>query len=293
ACFHPSYFAETPTASMRKLPVVAREVERLGLARLHDPGSVDPSVLMRLHDPDYVRSFLSGKGSLASSQGWTWTPQIRDGVLAIQAGQLRGAQMALEQGLAANIAQGFHHSCYGQGGGYCTFNGLALVAQENPGLRVGVLDCDAHEGNGTAEFTRRLNNLYNITLYGSSSGAKPGPRSLHYPLPQAGRRFEIFLTRLTEGLAQMRDWKIDLLIYQAGADPHEDDPLGDMGMSTHQLMERDRCVFVFCRTHGIPVLFVLAGGYQEPIETALLPLHVNTFRAASEAFGFQSGDFNL
>jgi acetoin utilization deacetylase AcuC-like enzyme len=282
-CFSPRYYADTPTASMRKLPLVAAEVEKSGYAELIDPGALDPAILQNLHDPLYVEQFCTG-GILASSQGWEWSPQIRDGVLAINAGQLRAAQLALEHGIAANIGQGFHHATYSSGGGFCTFNGLALVAQQYSHLRVGVLDCDEHQGNGTEEFTERLENLFNFTIYGSPFGKKGKNRSINRYLPRVTRKFNLYKEALQDGFCQIKEWDIQLLIYQAGADPHTNDPLGRLGLTTQQLFERDRLVFDFIHKSHIPSFFVLAGGYQEPIETALVPLHVQTFKAAVEAF---------
>lgn len=284
-CFAASYYAETRTASMRKLPVVAQLAEQQGFALLVDPGSIDPEKLRRLHNPFYVEAFLSGEGALARSQGWPWTPEIRDGVLAIQAGQIKAAEMALEEGIAANVAQGFHHARYERGSAYCTFNGLALVAQEFPDLKIGVLDCDEHQGNGTAEFTERLPNLYNFTIYGSSLFAIETERSVHRQLERVSGAFQRYLSVVEEGCEQLRAWEVDLVIYQAGADPHLDDPLNTLGLSTSQLYQRDRQVFRWLREAGIPAFFVLAGGYQEPISEKLAPLHVNTFRAASECYG--------
>jgi len=284
ACFSEVYFAATPTASMRKLPLVAHETVSRGYTRLVDPGLFDPAKLMRLHDPQYVYSFLSGKGRLASSQGWGWTPQIRDGVLAINAGQIKGAELALQEGVAANVAQGFHHATYERGNGYCTFCGLALVAQEFKDLKVGVLDCDQHQGNGTAEFTQRLPNLFNWTIFGTTFGAPEFERSINRPLRSCTNHFETYRNALQEGLDQMERWKVDLLLYQAGADPHIDDPYGSLGLTSGQLRERDRLVFQFAKDHSIPILFVLAGGYQEPIESKLIPLHVATFEEAVDAF---------
>ena len=89
---------------------------------------------------------------------------------------------------------------------------------------------------------------------------------------------------LHAGFDWIRRWQSDLLIYQAGADPHLDDPLGTLGMTTAQLFERDQEVFRFCKASRLPTFFVLAGGYQEPLEEKLVPLHVNTFRAAHEIY---------
>ena len=283
-CFSESYFADTPTASMRKLPAVAKAVQKAGYAELVDPGSIDPAKLRRLHDPGYVEAFLKGEGMLASSQGWPWTAQIRDGVLALNAGQIVATNHALRMGIAANVAQGFHHARYPGGGGFCTFNGLALVAQEFPELKVCVLDCDQHGGNGTEDFTRRLPNLFNFTINGSAYGCVTRDRSICLNLEPVTHCFEVYRAALQAAFDQIKHWKPDLVIYQAGADPHIDDPLGTLGMTTEQLFLRDQEVFRFCQEANYPTFFVLAGGYQEPIQEKLVPLHLNTFRAAYEVY---------
>ena len=283
-CFSPAYGADTPTASMRKLAPVARQAVERGFAEIIDPGSIEVEKLRRLHAPEYVEAFVNGRNPLASSQGWEWTPQIRDGVLAIQAGQLAGARLALEHDIAANIAQGFHHAIYSQGSAYCTFNGLALVAQEHPQKTICVLDCDEHGGNGTEAFTLRLPNLSQCTIHGSRFACRGTERSRCFTLAAVTDDFGIYESALEQSFAQILRWRPDLLLYQAGADPHTNDPLGSLGMTTEQIKQRDRMVFQYCAQHSIPVLFVLAGGYQEPVETELAPLHVNTFEAAAAAF---------
>ena len=279
-CFSPLYSADTPTASMRKLGPVAWHAVGRGLAEVEVPDPIDPEKLRRLHAPEYVDAFLEGKQPLASAQGWSWTPQIRDGVLAMHGGQLLGTKLALEHGIAANVAQGFHHAGYVWGSCFCTFNGLALVAQEFPKLRVFVLDCDEHGGNGTEEFTHRLPNLFNFSINGTGFGMRGGERSICRTLRRVTDDFGLYHQALDEAFDKIESWRPDLILYQAGADPHINDPLGSLGMTTEQMFERDRIVFQRCKERRVPVLFVLAGGYQEPIETKLLPLHVNTFRAA-------------
>jgi acetoin utilization deacetylase AcuC-like enzyme len=285
AFFADSYSADTPTASMRKLAPVARAAEAAGYVRLHDPGLIDREPLRRLHDPDYVRAIITGQGPLASSMGWTWTPRIRNGVLAMNAGQIKGAHLALARGIAANVAQGFHHARPGHGGGFCTFNGLALVAQEFPDKRVFVLDCDEHCGDGTALFTKSLPNLFNFSINGTNWGMHEGERSLCRNLSPLKGDFFPYREALMEAFGAALSWKADLILYQAGMDSHVDDSMGSGLMTTEQLVERDSLVFRFFRQKRIPVLFVLAGGYQTPIEEKLVPLHLNTFRAAYEEWG--------
>jgi acetoin utilization deacetylase AcuC-like enzyme len=269
---------------MKKLGPVARAAESAGYVTLHDPGLIDRDRLRSLHDPDYVRAFITGKGDLAASQGWKWTAKIRTGVLAINAGQLEGARMAMEHGIAANVAQGFHHAKPERGWYYCTFNGLALVAQEFPGKRIFVLDCDEHCGDGTAEFTKVLPNLFNFSINGTNWEMLENDRSICRTLNQVKKDFTPYRNALEEAFQTIRSWKPDLIIYQAGVDPHVDDPISSHSMTTEQLLERDRMVFRFCRSEKIPVLFVLAGGYQTPIEEKLVPIHLNTFKAAHEEY---------
>lgn len=281
-CFSPTYSAITPTPSMTKLAMVANAAVQAGYAQLHDPGTVDPHLLRRLHDPRYVDAFLAGQEPLASTPGWDWTAAIRDGVLAINAGQLAAARLARAHGIAANIGNGFHHATWAEGADFCTFNGLALVALAHPEWRVFVLDCDEHCGNGTASFTPRLPNLFNYSICGTEWDYLSNERSRCHRLPPVTGEFESYREALREAFACALDWRPDLIIYQAGADPHQDDPLGSLHLTTQQLLERDRWVFRFARKAGIPLFFVLAGGYQKPIETKLVPLHLNTFKAACE-----------
>ena len=286
--FSEEYYADTDTASMRKLTPVAKTAESKGYANLVEPYKYDIiDKLKKLHDPDYVNSFDKGIRPLCNSQGWDWTKEIRNGVFAINRGQLTAAKLAFEKGISANVAQGFHHAGYRSGCGFCTFNGLALVANEYPQKNVFVLDCDQHGGNGTQEFIgRKLNNLEQITINGSNFGCYEGipEKSICITLSPITKDWSAYEEALEFSFEEITERSPDLVIYQAGADPHIDDPLGSLGMTTEQMRERDRLVFEFLSKSGLPSMFVLAGGYQEPIETELVPLHVNTFEEASSAY---------
>jgi acetoin utilization deacetylase AcuC-like enzyme len=265
---------------MRKLPLVARRVEEGGFAELVEPLPVSRSDLERIHDPAYVRDILSGDGPLSKCAFGSWSEDYRNGVLAINGGNLLAARMALEDGIAANVAQGFHHAAPSSGGGYCTFNGLALVAALQPETEVFVLDCDEHGGDGTAEFTERLPNLFNFSICGTSMGAIEGARSIIRRVPaEDENQGRLVLDEALNLIAQKRP---GLVIYQAGMDPHREDPLSCSKMSAEFLARRDELVMqTLALDLGIPFFFVLAGGYQEPMEEKLVPLHVRTFEIAS------------
>ncbi len=147
-----SYFANTSTPSMRKPPLVARGAADAGYATLFDPTPVAAAELAKIHPAAYVENILTGKGPLSHCAFGFWSEDCRDGVLAIDGGNLLAARMALEHGIAANVAQGFHHASSRNGGGFCTFNGLALVAAMHPDLDIFVLDCDEHGGDGAQRF---------------------------------------------------------------------------------------------------------------------------------------------
>lgn len=267
---------------MEKLQYVAQAVVEQSLAELIEPGEIDPEILRTLHDPSYVDAFLQGKTPLAGMSSFKWSEQLRDAVLAIQAGQLKAADIALSEGMCANIAQGFHHAVYEYGGGFCTFNGLALVAQQHPDKKVFVLDCDQHGGNGTAEFTTRLPNLFNFTIFGLRYGCRDFERSIGRYISIYDGTFAKYEQALYEAFEQILIQKTDLLIYQAGMDCHQADPYGSAWFDTAALYQRDCMVFEFAKKHRIPMMFVLAGGYQALPE--LVKLHVSTFRAASQFY---------
>ncbi len=282
ACYSETYLAESRMATLSKLGAIATAVERHGLAERVEPPPIELERLRRLHDTAYVDAFLKGEGRLARSSNLPWSPRLRDAVLATLGGQALGARLALAEGVAANIASGFHHALPDRGGGFCTFNGLALVAQENPTRRVAVLDCDEHGGNGTEAFTERLPNLYNFSIHGSSFGCHGAERSRARRLPPLRGDFTAYREALEEAFDQLLRWRTDLLLYQAGMDCHQGDPLGSLGVTTEDLQERDRLVFEFARDHDIPVLFVMAGAYQ-PLPD-VVGLYTRTFQVATTTF---------
>ena len=178
---------------------------------------------------------------------------------------LSAARGALGNGLVAcSPTSGFHHAGVDSGYGYCTFNGLMVTAltlkAEGKVGRVGILDCDQHYGDGTAEIM-----------------AAQGTDWIHHVSqehwsPGDARPFINKLPEVVRGFANS-----DLLIYQAGADPHLNDPLGGF-LTTEELAERDRIVFSVAKLIGVPVVWNLAGGYQEPV-SRVLEIHTNTMVA--------------
>lgn len=269
---------------MEKLALVAQVLSDYDYVRFYEPKDLDVALLKTLHEAHYVEAFLTGEPrKLATIQGFKpWNVKLRDAVLAVNAGQLQAAELAFEHGLAANIAQGFHHATPDFGCAYCTFNGLALIAQQFPDKRIFVLDCDQHGGNGTAEFVLKLPNLYNFSIYGQAFGCASYERAeTRYIHPTQGN-FHDYQQAIHEGFAAAQAWGADLIIYQAGMDCHQDDPHGSAWFSTDLIEQREQLVFRLGKNSQIPLLFVLAGGYQK-LEK-LIPLHVRTFEIAQAIY---------
>jgi acetoin utilization deacetylase AcuC-like enzyme len=240
---------------------------------------VTPKDLCRVHERKYVESVLS----LREANGFgTFSAEVARSLLWTSGSFVAAAEHAWTTGLVAcSPTSGFHHAEYAGGGGYCTFNGLMVAAERliRGGVnRVGVLDCDAHYGNGTADILQCVGRLED--------------RVEHFTRghPDYGVNAKRFLDSL-EGL--LGDWSVEgveLVLYQAGADPHVDDPLGGM-LTTEELRERDRIVFSTCQKLGLPIAWNLAGGYQERRAAAgaerlrpVLDIHDNTMRECVRAF---------
>lgn len=282
--FHPHY-APDDVPSLARLGAAARHLHERGLADLVAPQLLDRTVLRDLHSERYLEAFEYGIEPLASSQGIAWSPRIRDASYAMLAGQLAAVEHALGHGIAMNLARGFHHAVFERGAGFCPLNGLALVAHRHPGLKVFVVDCDEHGGNGTEEYAARLPNLYNASMFGTRFGCIGNARSWPYEvrLARDGRRAHLAALQRIE--ARVREVRPDLLLYQAGADSHEHDPKSRSGFSARALAERDLRVFAMARRLAIPVVVVVAGGYQDA--DAIARINATTVRSAMRVFARQ------
>ncbi len=277
AFFDESYApAEEPLFA--RLHNTASKLERLGLVNLKAPTPLPMQLLRGMHEERYLDAFLSGEEPMASRQGIRWSPRVRDASLAMLGGQLDAGEEAMRCGIAMNIARGFHHAVYASGSGFCPLNGLALLAHAWPQRKVMVIDCDEHGGNGTEEFAARLPNLYNVSVFGTRFGCRGGTRSWAFMVRARSEGFARYLEALREAEKIVDAHRPDLLVYQAGADCHEDDPKSLTGLTTKQLFERDVAVFRIARMRGIPILFVVAGGYQGADRVARF--NANTVRAA-------------
>lgn len=234
---------------------------------LVEPDPVTVQQLYRVHDERYVRGVLSGRFENGFGNR---DPLVAESLLHTSGAMVAAARAALQDGTnTCAPVSGFHHAGYDCGGGFCTFNGLMVAAADvlASGLarRVGILDCDQHYGNGTDDILKVVD-FDDTVVHFTQGGAQRQVASM-------------FLIGLPE-LMRRNFSRCDVLLYQAGADPHIKDPLGGW-MTTGQLRHRDRLVFQVAAAMGVPVAWDLAGGYQRDELGGIAPvleIHDNTMR---------------
>lgn len=243
--------------------------------------------LLRCHDPAYIRRVLDGGLSDREQRriGFPWSPALARRSVRTVGGTLAACRAALEDGVAANLAGGTHHAFREHGEGYCVFNDAAIAARamqaERRVRRIVILDCDVHQGNGTAALTQGDPSIFTFSIHGAKNYPVHKEQSdLDLELAD-GTTDEDYLPLVEEGVMRaLAASGADLAIYLAGADPYERDRLGRMKVTMAGLAERDRLVFGLCRSAGLPVAVVMAGGYAPDIED-IVRIHAATVRIAA------------
>ncbi len=285
---------------IRKFRLVREAIERSGLpVRLLSPERISDEDLLRVHTPEYLRAIAAGEPlELAQSQKFPWSPGLAEAVRWTNGGCVAALSAALEDGIAGNLASGFHHAHADHGEGFCTFNGL-IVALERAAaegrIRRGlVVDMDLHYGNGTASLLAARPHLFGLSIYGNwykknlayrdvtAERAPDTENSWSVPVPAGAggaAYLEILDAHLGPAIERARP---DVILFQAGADPYREDPYSPLDLGHEDLMARDEHVFRTARARGIPVAWVLAGGYTRDV-TKVVEVHLNTFRAAAQA----------
>ena len=269
--FSPDYVAAAESFdTTRKSGWIAESLERDPVQGIEivapDPLTFDQ--LAMVHDPAYVRAVRTGKPlDLAQSQNFLWDPGMWRAVTASNGGVVAAARAALSDRVSGSLSSGLHHAQRDQGASFCTFNGLVVAAKtvlSEGAQSVLIIDLDAHCGGGTHlliagddnfsgdERIRQLDVGVNVLdAYWMS-----GHNTLDI-VRDAGR----YLPTIEARLAAL-DGSFDLCIYNAGMDPDERCMIGGFpGITAEVLRRRDEMVFSWAKAHGVPIAFVLAGGY--------------------------------
>jgi acetoin utilization deacetylase AcuC-like enzyme len=302
--YHPGFAAPIGEGHMmpiRKFALVAEGLRDDPAAEFFEPAAATETDLLRVHTPAYIEAVRTGQPrGLAESQKFPWTPALYPSVCLTNGACLAAAEQALISRVAAALVSGFHHAHADHGEGFCTFNGLVVAADAllaaRAAARVAVLDLDLHYGNGTASLAAARPYLTVLSLYGNDYMNNlvyrdvrqchhvDGPNHFSVALPAGldGDGLQKLLgLHLPKLLSRGRP---DLLLYQAGADPYFEDPFSPLALDHAALRARDMTVFEFARSEGIPIAWVLAGGYTADVRK-VVQVHLNTFEACREVYG--------
>ena len=262
-------YSYSPSAGKPALAIESWQALDIPITIL-DPTAATVDELCYAHANTYVEKVLA---CLSDNGFGNRSPEVAASLPYTTGAFISAAKEALSNGkVAVAPVSGFHHACYYNGGGFCTFNGLIMAAQvlKKAGLanKVGILDFDQHYGDGTVDIIRVRELGDWLAQY--SAGAE------YRRADQA----EGFLQRIPELVNRFAD--CDIILYQAGADPHIADPLGGW-LTTAQLAERDRLVFENAKSWNIPIVWNLAGGYQYNFRE-VLDIHDNTLKACAKVY---------
>ena len=251
--------------------------------------------ISRAHDVDYLARVVAGTLDRQEVRriGFPWSEAAVERSRRSAGATIAAAREALASGCAVNLAGGTHHALPGRGEGYCIFNDSAIAARalqaEGRIRRAIVIDCDVHQGNGTAAIFAGDPTVFTFSIHGRNNFPFHKERSdLDVELDDRTGDEE-YLARLSDGLERaLAAAQADLAFYVSGADPHERDRLGRLALTREGLAARDRLVFSLCGSAGLPVAVSMAGGYGQRIEETV-EIHLQTVAAAREAWARSPG----
>ncbi|WP_146872585.1 histone deacetylase family protein [Halovibrio variabilis] len=291
---HPGYTIDLPVSHpfpMEKFRVLRQRLGEQSLATpiewlTPNPASID--ALARVHTRTYLDAFLHGTLNRVAQRrsGFVWSQALVERVRLETGGTLMTLEVALASGLACNSAGGTHHAHADAASGYCLINDLAVAAAHALALgwveRVLIVDCDVHQGDGTARLFEGVSGVFTFSMHaGGNFPAHKAKSDLDVALPN-GMEDEAYLAVLASRLpGLLAAYQPDVVLYDAGVDVHRDDRLGYLALSSQGLYARDAYVLTCCREAGIPVAAVIGGGYDRDI-VVLADRHAQLHRAAAD-----------
>jgi len=252
------------------------------------PAAATDKELLRVHHPDYLGKVVSGTldDRAVRRIGLPWSPELVERSRRTVGGAIAACRAASADGVAVSLAGGTHHAFPDHGAGYCIFNDVAVAVRamqaEGRARRVLIVDCDVHQGDGTAAIFAGDSSVFTFSIHGAKNFPLHKERSdLDVELPDATGDAD-YLNALEIGLERSLALACaDLAIYLAGADPYVGDTLGRLALSQEGLAARDRLVFDQCRAAGLPVAVVMGGGYAKNIQDTVA-IQLKTVRTAAQ-----------
>jgi len=256
-------------------------------ADLHEAPEASWQDIRLVHDASYADAVANGTVAREIQRriGFPWSPGMVERSRRSVGATIAAARVALDDGVAANLAGGTHHAFADRGEGFCVFNDVAVairvLQRDNHARRVAVVDLDVHQGNGTAAIFAGDDDVFTFSMHGEKNFPfKKEVSDLDVALPD-GTGDDYYLGSLRSHLDAVLDrHQPDFVFYLAGADPYEGDRLGRLKMTIEGLRARDELVLHACRRRGLPVAISMSGGYALDVD-AIVTIHTNTIRVAA------------
>jgi acetoin utilization deacetylase AcuC-like enzyme len=314
----------------QKYRLIQKRLLESGIAEASDfvaPQPASDEDILLVHTPEYVHKLKSGTLSAQEEQQMEvpYSPELVKAFWLSAGGSILAADLALKDGMACNIGGGFHHAFPDHGEGFCVIHDVAVAIkrmhQKGKIARAMTVDCDVHNGNGTAViFPPRIRpghplpsasasqrdiytanpeapksndgelDVFTISLHQANNyPAHKPPSSIDINLPD-GTNDDEYLGWLDQSLSSaFRQFEPELICYIAGADPYKEDQLGGLSMTIEGLKKRDELVLRVAKARNVPVMITYAGGYARRVEDTVT-IHCNTVLAAREAFNHLTTD---
>jgi len=293
--YSPYYYAdigEGHVFPIRKFELVRDKLlkeETLRQNEIAEPQPAKIEDVLLVHTEDYITRLRNGTLTTREIRrlGLPWSKSlVRRSFLACS-GTINAARHALKNGVASNLAGGTHHAFPDRGEGFCVLNDVAVairvLQKGNLAKKFLIVDCDVHQGNGTAFIFKDDADVFTFSMHGAKNYPLFKEKSmLDIELPDKTGDAE-FLGILNKALPRIFLHNPDLVFYLGGADPFEKDKLGRLGLTIEGLQQRDEMVLSFAKNKKIPIVTTMSGGYAQDINDTV-EIHCNTIRAVKRVF---------
>ena len=293
--YSPFYYAdigENHVFPIKKFELVRDKLLAEGTLRsseIVEPEPAKVADVLLVHTEDYVTRLRDGTLTTREIRrlGLPWSKALVRRSFLATSGTINAARHALNNFVASNLAGGTHHAFPDRGEGFCVLNDVAVaikvLRKENLARRFLIVDCDVHQGNGTAFIFKADADVFTFSMHGAKN----------YPLFKENSTVDIelpdrtgdaeFLETLDEALPRIFVHEPDLVFYLGGADPFENDQLGRLGLTINGLRRRDEMVLSYAKEREIPIVTTMSGGYAKDINDTV-EIHCNTIRAVKTVF---------
>ena len=294
--YHPDYVTPLPPGHRFPMSKFGQLYELLltdGVAnqkQFHAPERPSKESIELIHTPDYVEAYYQGTLNPKAQRriGLPWSPQLVNRTCTAVGGTILTAKLALRHGLACNTAGGTHHAFPHYGSGFCIFNDLAIAPRvlQKLGLvsKVLIVDLDVHQGDGTAFIFQNDESVFTFSMHCEVNFPSTKQQSDLDVAVKVGMEDDDYLQTLAKYLPDLLSQvKPDLVLYDAGVDPHIGDRLGKLALTDTGIFRREMQVLSTCVAAGYPVACVIGGGYADDMKS-LVWRHSLLHRSATEVY---------